>query len=220
MSEFYDVEQNTDAWFDLRAGLLTSSNLATVMANDGKAFGPPAKRLAIDIAIEQITGRRKSGASYSNAHMDRGHIEEPIARQLYEESAFCTVTNGGIYIDGFMGGSPDGRVGTTGLIEIKSAIPGIHFERVRKGGIDATYKWQCAGNMKIAGAEWIDFICYCADYPDPDSRLYVYRACAVEYASEYATIDRRVLEFKTLVEQTKTEILGATYWHANRTAQI
>ena len=79
MFEFYDVEQNTDAWLQLRAGKLTSSNLGKVMANYGKAFGDPAKKLAVQIAIEQITGKPQE-SGYSNDHMDRGHEQEPIAR--------------------------------------------------------------------------------------------------------------------------------------------
>ena len=40
---FHNVDQNTDAWFDLRLVKITSSNFGTIMANDGKAFGEPAK---------------------------------------------------------------------------------------------------------------------------------------------------------------------------------
>ena len=37
--EFIDIEQNSDEWYELRAGKLTSSKLGLVMANYGKAFG-------------------------------------------------------------------------------------------------------------------------------------------------------------------------------------
>ena len=53
----HNIDQNTDDWLDLRAGHLTGSNIAKVMANYGKAFGDPAKKLAVDIALEQITGK-------------------------------------------------------------------------------------------------------------------------------------------------------------------
>ena len=43
MFQFHDVEQNTEAWEDLRAGKITSSPLGKVMANEGAAFGKPAK---------------------------------------------------------------------------------------------------------------------------------------------------------------------------------
>ncbi len=38
MFEFHDIEQNSDTWFDMRGGKLTSSNLGKIMANYGKAF--------------------------------------------------------------------------------------------------------------------------------------------------------------------------------------
>ena len=37
--KFIDVEQNSDEWFDLRGGRLTSSKLGVIMANFGKSFG-------------------------------------------------------------------------------------------------------------------------------------------------------------------------------------
>ena len=46
MLNFYDIEQNSDDWFALRAGKITASKLGVVMANQGKAFGEPAKKYA------------------------------------------------------------------------------------------------------------------------------------------------------------------------------
>ena len=78
---FHDVEQNTDEWLQLRAGKLTGSSVGSVMANFGKAFGDPAKRLAVNIAVEQLR-KEPLISDYTNEHMDRGHAEEPIARSL------------------------------------------------------------------------------------------------------------------------------------------
>jgi hypothetical protein len=105
-----DIDQNSEAWFDLRLGKVTGSTIGKVMANLGKAFGQPAKDLAVNLAIEQLTGVRQGG-DYQNAHMERGHIEEPIARLLYEELYFVDVLNGGFYDNVLTGASPDGRVG-------------------------------------------------------------------------------------------------------------
>lgn len=207
--KFHDVEQNTDEWLDLRCGKLTSSSLAKVMANYGKPFGAPAKGLAVQIAVEQITGSRSS-ASYSNAHMERGHEQEPIARMLYEEENFCTVTNGGFLDCGFMGCSTDGMIDENGIIEIKSAIPSIHFERVRKQGLDPTYKWQCLSNLKLWDREWLDFVSYCGEFPE-DGRLYTYRIYAEKCAEEFAMIDARVGEFIHRVAEAKDVILSSNY---------
>ena len=84
---FINCEQNTDEWFELRLGKVTGSSIAKIMANYGKAFGNPAKDLAVDLAVEQLTGKRKEN-NYSNSHMARGHEEEPIARALYEDKFF------------------------------------------------------------------------------------------------------------------------------------
>ena len=68
--KWHDVQQNTDAWQALRCGKATASSFALFMANDGKAFGDPAKRLALQIALEQITGR-KAEHGFSNEHTEQ-----------------------------------------------------------------------------------------------------------------------------------------------------
>ena len=35
---FVDIQQNTPEWLELRGGLSTSSNFATIMAHEGKKF--------------------------------------------------------------------------------------------------------------------------------------------------------------------------------------
>ena len=92
--QWHDIDQNSDEWFLLRAGKVTASNLNKVMANYGKSFGEPAKKYAVDIAVQQLTGST-SGGGYSNEHMDRGHEEEPRAMMAYEAEYFLNLYNGG-----------------------------------------------------------------------------------------------------------------------------
>jgi hypothetical protein len=209
MFEFHDVEQNSDEWFELRAGRLTSSKLGTVMAKYGQAFGEPAKKYAVNIAIEQITGN-PIASTYSNEHMERGHEQEPVARMLYEEETFSDVTNVGFFGSDFIGCSPDGMVGDNGVIEIKSVIGSVHFANIKRQNVDPAYKWQCVGNLKFTGREWIDFISYCADFPE-DKQLFVKRLHASELTEEFQMLDTRIDEFKLLVESTKQLILDSNY---------
>ena len=206
---FHDVEQNTDDWYELRGGKITSSALSKAMANFGKAFGEPAKKYAVDIALEQITGQAVSGG-YSNEHMDRGHEEEVIARMVYEDELFCEVTNGGFFELGDIGCSPDGLVGDDGVIEIKSAIPSIHFGRIKRGSFDPAYKWQLAGNLKFTGREWIDFISYCSSFPE-GKRLYIHRSYKKDFLAEFDMIDKRIEEFRCLVKDNREIILNNNY---------
>lgn len=208
MFKFHNVDQNSDEWFALRAGRLTSSKLGTVMANYGKSFGEPAKKYAVNIAIEQITGQ-PIASTYTNDHMERGHEQEPIARMLYEEENFTEVTNGGFFGSDFIGCSPDGLVGD-GLIEIKSVIAPVHFATIKRQNVDPAYKWQCIGNLKFTGLDWIDFVSFCADFPE-DKQLFTKRLHANHLDEEFGMIDIRVNEFKALVDETKQLILESNY---------
>ena len=205
---FHDIPQNEDSWYDMRSGKLTSSKLGVVMANYGKAFGEPAKKYAVSIAIEQITGK-SIPSSYTNEHMERGHIQEPLARMAYEEQTFSDITNGGFFDLGFVGCSPDGVV-DGGLIEIKSVIESVHFANVKRCNVDPAYQWQCIGNMKFTNSAWIDFVSYCATYPE-GKKLFIYRMQQPDYAEEYDKIDKRIAKFYSLVEETKQRIIKSSY---------
>ncbi len=191
---FHDIEQNTDEWLDLRVSNLTGSTVKEVMANYGKAFGEPAKKRAISLARERVTGKRSIIPTFKNAHMERGHEQEPIARRLYEEANFVTVSNGGFFEVGGLGCSPDGLVFNDGLIEIKSVIDTVHYKTIERGGFDPAYKWQIYFNLMVTGREWIDFISFCADYPE-ETQLYTHRTYAKDCAEYFVKIKLRVSEF-------------------------
>ena len=208
MFNFHDIDQNSDEWFAMRGGLITSSKLGTIMANYGKSFGEPAKKYAVNIAIEQITGNPIS-SGYSNEHMERGHEQEPIARMLYEDEYFCDVENGGFFEDGEVGCSPDG-LPCDGVIEIKSVIATTHYANVKRGSLDPAYKWQCYGNLLFTGRDWLDFVSYCADFPE-DKQLFIHRINKHDSLQQFDMIDRRIEEFKKLIKSTKELILNNSY---------
>lgn len=202
-----DVEQNTDEWLDLRIGKLTGSGVAKIMANYGKAFGEPAKKLAVTVAREQVTGKRSLADSYSNAHMERGHEQEPFARALYEEQYFIDVDNGGFFDEGNLGCSPDGLVSDNGLIEIKSVLDHVHYANIKRGDIDPAYKWQIHFNLMVTKRDWIDSVSYCADFPE-ETQLYIHRINKDDCLEEFGMMANRMTEFFNLVEEAKTIIKG------------
>lgn len=208
--QHHNIEQNTDEWLALRAAKLTGSGFSKVMANYGKAFGEPAKKYAADIALEQITGL-PIGQGYSNEHMERGHEQEPIARMKYEEEFFCAVDNGGFFESDWIGVSPDGLVYEDGVIEIKSVISSVHYTNIKRQSFDPAYRWQLIGNLKFTGRDWIDFISFCADYPD-DKKLYTFRLFKNDLTEEFKQMDDRIAQFKELVEKTKNNILESKYY--------
>ena len=171
---FHDIEQNTEEWLQLRAGLVTSSKMATIMAHFGKDFGEPAKAYAQQIALERFLGERVETNSYKSKVMDRGHELEPIARGLYEREMMVAVKNGGFFEDGKRGDSPDGLVGSDGILEIKSVEQTAHWKLIKNGGYDLSYKWQIQNHIWVPDRKWCDFASYCPDFP-PEKQLYIFR---------------------------------------------
>lgn len=208
--KFYDIPQNEPEWFNLRAGKLTASNLSKVMANYGNAFKEPAKKLAVDIAVEKITSEPIL-SDYTNLHMQRGHEQEQEARLLYEQIMFCDVHPGGFFCNDNLGCSPDGLINDDGLIEIKSVIPSIHFANIKRKSIDPAYKWQVYSQLHWSGREWCEFVSYCANFPD-DMKLYVFRVNKSDISEEIKMIDSRVQNFLKLVSDTKQTILNSNYF--------
>ena len=202
---FHDVEQNTPDWDDLRLAKATASNAAKWMANDGKAFGEPAHKYALQIALESITGR-KAEYSFKNDDMERGHEQEPLARLLYEEENFITINNGGFFCWGTYGDSPDGLIGPDGVLEIKSVIASVHYATLRRNSFDPAYRWQLISHLDCTGRGFVDFASYCGDFPE-GQQLFVHRMLRDDYASEIARLKTRRDDFLGLVAEKRDEIV-------------
>ncbi len=199
----YKIDQNTDEWYNLRKGKITSSKQPTIMANFGKAFGTPAIEYAEKIALEIVTDVIDETSQYTNSFMQRGHDLEPIAIQRYEMENFTTVENGGFFTleDNHsikIGDSPDGLVGEDGCIEVKSVIAKTQWKRIKKGGIDTTYKWQIQSHLWVTGRKWCDFISFCPEMPE-NKQLIVVRVERDE--AMISQLIERNKEFRALIEE-------------------
>ena len=171
---FFDVQQNTEEWLEMRKGVVTSSSMACIMAHYGKDFGDPAKKLAEQIALERFNNKRIEKNSYTSEAMTRGHELEPIARELYELETLQEVKNGGFFTDGRRGDSPDGLIGEDGVLEIKCVEFSSHFKVLKKGGYDTSYKWQIHNHIWTSNRKWCDFVSFCPDFPE-EKQIYIFR---------------------------------------------
>ncbi|WP_228530125.1 lambda exonuclease family protein [Diaphorobacter caeni] len=188
----------------LRFGKATASQFGVIMANEGKAFGDPAKRYALELALQILTGR-KAGYSFKSEHMERGHLMEPDARKRYEELTGEIVTNGGFFDCNRYGDSPDGLVTESGILEIKSVTAPVHHANLVRESFDPAYKWQLVGHLHCTGLDWVDFASYCTDFPDA-SNLLVYRLHRDECEDERDRLRKRLAEFIELVDKTVEQI--------------
>lgn len=168
----FDIEQGSDEWHALRRGRITASAVSRLITATGKpANNDTSRAQLLQLLAERITG--ESEASFYGDDMARGHLLEPLARDLYArhyspvtECGFITATLDGVEL----GYSPDGLVGENGLIEIKSPRQKNHLRSLLAIEVPAEYVPQVQLGLAVTGRDWCDFISYAPGLP-----LFVYR---------------------------------------------
>ena len=204
-----DVKQNSDEWFDLRLGKITSSNFATIMANEGKEFGSPAQKYARKKALERVTGKRDTTDSLKSGYLDRGHELEPEALKRYEKEELCSVSNGGFNVgeDEFknLGDSPDGIIlFDNGCVEVKSVIPETHWKMVETGKFDLKHKWQNQGHLWLGKFKYCDCISFCPEMPE-DKQILIEKQF-LDYAM-ITRLSKRLVKFESLIKKYERILL-------------
>lgn len=158
--KFYNFEQGTDEWFNIRKWKLTASH-ATAIGNIGKGLETYCKK----VVMESISSNKDN---WSNKDTQRGNELEPIARQIYELENDVTVNQVGfIELNEFVGCSPDGLIGEDGGLEIKSPDDKEYFEYLLGGedAIKSDYIWQVQMNLLITERKWWDLAIYNPGFP-------------------------------------------------------
>lgn len=155
MSRFYNIDQNSEDWDELRRGKFTASTFADLFM-DKKTQG--YQKAIIKVAYEIVTGESEEG--YSNKWMQRGHEKEPFAREAYELLTFSTLENGGFYeLNQFVGASPDAKIhGVNGGCEFKCPSFAIYHEYLETNKLPKTYFWQVHGQLLCTGWDFIDYM--------------------------------------------------------------
>lgn len=159
MQVYRDIIQGSPEWLAARAGIPTASMYSAVLAN-GKGGAPSKTRATymLKLAGERLTGEPKD--SFSNAHMERGHIHEPLAREAYGFLRDVEPEQVGFIRSGDTGASPDFLVGTDGMLEIKSKLAHLHLEVLLADRVPPEHAAQVQGQLWVAEREWSDFVSY------------------------------------------------------------
>lgn len=163
------IEQGTDEWKQLRAGRITASCLGDVMAF-AKKDGKPLKareNYTAQIVAEILSGQPKDGPQ--TFAMRRGTELEADARMEYEVATGSFVEQVTFAINDvlpFVGASPDGLVGTDGMIEIKCPEDICKHLYAIRFGVPEEHIHQVQGGMWCADRKWCDFISYHPDFPE------------------------------------------------------
>lgn len=192
MIKILDCEQGSDAWFECRRGIVTASKFSTVMA---KGEGKTRAKYMRQLAGEIITGNPME--SFTNPHMERGHVMEPEARELYAFATDTVPQQVGFIRNGQKGCSPDSLIDANGMLEIKTKLPDLLIECLERDDFPPEHKAQCQGALWVAEREWIDIIVYWPEMPVFIKRAYRDEAYIATMAE---AVDRFNEELAALVE--------------------
>jgi putative phage-type endonuclease len=207
-----DAEQRSPEWFKARAGLLTGSRAADMLATIKSGESAARRDYRMQLVCERLTGQPQEDG-FVNAVMQRGIELEPKAFAAYEAlTGSVAVRTGFIAHATHMAGcSLDGHVdGFTGIVEIKCPKSATHLKYWRgKGEAPADYLPQITHNLWITGAQWCDFLSFDDRYPEEMQTFLVrVRRDDVDIAAYEAAALKFLAEVETDVNAINTAVKG------------
>lgn len=195
------IQQGTPEWLALRAGKVTASRVADILAKTKTGVSASRGNYLIQLALERATGTIEP--SYTNEAMQWGIDNEAQARMAYEVQSgnfvdqvpFVDHSN----IDGF-GCSPDGLIGNLGLVEIKCPNSATHWSYLKANAPPNKYYIQMQAQMACTNTEWCDFVSFDPRMPERSQLL------IVRVDREQDFIDEIEKEVKQFLNEVQIEV--------------
>lgn len=145
------------------------------MARTKTGWGSSRTNYKAELVAERFTG--VAADSYVSPAMQWGTDNEADSRAAYEFYTGHTVE----LVDfvshptiAMSGASPDGLVGTDGLVELKNPNTATHIATLLEGKVPDKYVVQMLWQMECTGRAWCDFVSFDPRMPE-DMRLFVRR---------------------------------------------
>ena len=178
----HQVTQGTPEWLELRRGMLTASEMGTLITPKTKkaAENEKTRSLLFELAAQRISGFVEP--SFVSDDMERGTLDEATARRVYSEHTGNVVSQVGFITNdrhGFvLGYSPDGLVEADpyaerfGQIEIKSRRQKFQIETILDQQVPAEYVIQIQTGLIVTERAWCDFISFSGGLHMPIIRVF------------------------------------------------
>jgi putative phage-type endonuclease len=169
------MEQGSQEWIMIRCGKVTASRVADIMAKTKSGYSASRGNYMAELVCERLTGVPTD--TFKSAAMEWGTAQEPHARAAYEAVGGVLVEEVGFVPHSSIpdaGASPDGLVGSVGLIEIKCPNTATHIETLLSGKVPDRYNTQMQWQMACTGRTWCDYVSYDPRMPE-NMRLFLAR---------------------------------------------
>jgi putative phage-type endonuclease len=197
-----ELTQGTDEWKAARAGKVTASRIADVMAKIKSGEAASRRDYRAQIVAEILTGTPQDDVFTSDA-MRWGTEHEPYARAAYEVAKGILVDQVGLVIHPTIergAASPDGLVGADGLVEIKCPKTATHLSYLLADEVPSQYQPQMLWQMACTGRQWCDFVSFDPRLPE-DLQLFV-----VRFNRDQARIDAMEAEVVAFLAEVDTTL--------------
>ena len=196
--------QGTTEWHAARCGKVTASRIVDVMAKGKGGEATTRAGYKAELLSERDTGQQSEG--FKSGAMQWGNDAEPLARAAYEAETGQFVTEV-MFVPhpriAMSGASPDGLVGTDGLVEFKCPATATHIATLLGTPIKREYLLQMQWQMACTGRAWCDFVSFDPRLSEP-KQLKVIRIMRDE--PWIAEIEAEVLQFLMELDAMKQQL--------------
>lgn len=220
------MEQRSDEWFRVRAGKVTASRVADIVAN-GRGNKESARRrnYRAELMTERLTGIALE--SFTTGPMQWGVETEQAAKEAYQRHNLVRVDDVAFVPHptiGMAGASPDGLVGNAGLLETKcpnskTQIVSMadHYDLLNGKPLDADYGDQAQWQMACTGRQWCDLVSFDPRLPEAmqlfalrvprdDERIAELEGAVIEFLAE---VEANVSDLRAQYEKQPATVLDA-----------
>jgi len=196
-----DAEQRSEMWLAARAGRVTASRAAAVLAKIKSGEAAARRDYRCQLVVERLTGQPTEDG-YTNKEMQRGIDLEPAAIGEWEvNSGLIARRTGFLQMNELMAGcSLDADVNNfQGLVEVKCPKTATHLEYLKARRLPPEYVPQCTHQMWVTGAEWLDFVSYDDRLPE-GLQYFCVRVYREEFKKEFDSYEPELLKFLAEVD--------------------
>jgi len=187
------MEQGTEEWRLARCGKVTASRVADIIAKTKSGYSTSRANYMAELICERLTGVPTEG--FVSGAMQHGIATEPMARSAYENFSGALVMETGLVPHQTIpmaAASPDGLIGSDGLVEIKCPITATHIETLLGQSTPGRYITQMQWQMACTGRKWCDFVSFDPRMPE-SMQLFVERIARND--ETISLLEREVMMF-------------------------
>jgi hypothetical protein len=158
-----------EAFRQARCGSIGGSDVPDIVRRTKSGYSATRANLMALKVLERLTG--VAVPTYQSKAMADGLAKEPLARAAYAVLHDVTVEDApapGLIPHPLIAGahaSPDGLIGSLGLVEIKCPEHAAHLDTLLSETIEKDYRVQIQWQLACTGRHWCDYVSWHPDFP-------------------------------------------------------